>query len=401
MDTEPGHRSAPAPHPAGETQPQRHGRVGWKPLLVIGLLVAGLVAWGLSHRKAHAAVEKEGPVTVGVARVTREDLFNEINIPAEFRPYEEVELHAKVSGYVSQMKVDFGDKVKAGQLLAALEVPELLDQLTNAQAMVKKAEADCTNASQIYDRMFGVHQQNSNLVAQQEVDTAQAKYLSAVAALAAAKSDVEKYQTMADYTKITAPFDGVVTRRYADPGALIQAGTTSDTQSLPLVRISDNYLQRLDFFVSVQYVKDIHVGDLVEVKVDSLQGRKFTGKVTRFSDKVDLDTRTMPTEIEVTNADLEIVPGMYASVVLKVQRRPGVLAVPAQAISGGAVPTVYVVNDQHEIESRPVTLGLETPDKFEVLSGLKEGEWVMIGTRSFVHPGQKVETKAVSQLSME
>ncbi len=401
MDTESGPAPTPVPVSAGASDPKQRSCRNWKPLLVIGLLVAGLVAWGLSHGKAHAAVETEGPVTVGVVRIAREDLFNEINIPAEFRPYEEVELHAKVSGYVSRMNVDFGDKVKAGQLLATLEVPELLDQLTNAQAMVKKAEADCTNANQIYDRMFGVHQQNSNLVAQQEVDTAQSKYLSAAAALAAAKSDVEKYQTMAEYTKITAPFDGVVTRRYADPGALIQAGTTSDTQSLPLVRISDNYLQRLDFFVSVQYVKDIHVGDWVEVKVDSLPGRTFTGKVTRFSDKVDMDTRTMPTEIEVTNADLEIVPGMYASVILKVQRRPGVLAVPMQAVSGEATPTVYLVNNQHEIESRPVTLGLETPDKFEVVSGLKEGEWVMIGTRSFVHPGQKVETKAVSDLTME
>ena len=401
MDTEPGHAPTPAPDRAQETKSEPRGRMGWMPWLLIGLVVVGLVVWGLSHGKARAAGDGDAPVTVGVVRVDREDLFNELEIPAEFRPYEEVELHAKVSGYVSQMNVDFGDKVKAGQLLATLEVPEILDQLTNAQAMVKKAEADCTNANQIYDRMFSVRQQNTNLVAQQEVDNAQAKYLSAAAALAAARSDMEKYQTMVDYTKITAPFDGVVTRRYADPGALIQAGTTSDTQAMPLVRISDNYLQRLDFFVSVQYVKDIHVGDLVEVKVDSLQGRKFTGKVTRFSDKVDMDTRTMPTEIEVTNADLEIVPGMYASVVLKVQRRPGVLAVPAQAVNGTVDPTVYVVNDQHEIESRSVMLGLETADKFEVVSGLKEGESVMIGTRSFVRPGQKVETKTVTQLSME
>jgi multidrug efflux pump subunit AcrA (membrane-fusion protein) len=88
-------------------------------------------------------------------------------------------------------------------------------------------------------------------------------------------------------------------------------------------------------------------------------------------------------------------------VILKVQRRPGVLAVPMQAVSGEATPTVYVVNEQHELESRPVKLGLETADKFEVVSGLKEGEWVMIGSRSFVHPGEKVETKAVSQLIME
>ena len=150
----------------------------------------------------------------------------------------------------------------------------------------------------MFTRLQGVNQQHPNLVAQQDLDTAQAKDESATAAIAAAKADVERYQTLVSYTRITAPFDGVVTHRYADPGALIQAGTASDTQSLPLVRVSDNYLLRLDIPVQVEYVQDVHVGDAVDVRVDSLSGRKFTGKITRFTDKVDEDTRTMITEIE-------------------------------------------------------------------------------------------------------
>ena len=182
-----------------------------------------------------------------MARVTRQDLYNEVTFPAEFRPYVEVELHAKVSGYVREMKVDFGDRVKAGQLLATLEVPELHDELHNAIATQQKAEADYTNAHLIYMRLAAVNKDHPNLVAQQDLDTAEAKDRTTSAAIAATRADVEKYQTLVAYTRITAPFDGVVTKRYADPGALIQAGTTSDTQSMPLVRVSDNYLLRLDF----------------------------------------------------------------------------------------------------------------------------------------------------------
>lgn len=336
--------------------------------------------------------------TAGVAKVTREDLFKEVSIPAEFRPYEEVELHAKVSGYVEKMNVDFGDKVKAGELLATLEVPELQDELNNAVAAEEKAEADYTNAHLIYTRLLAVNQAHPNLVAQQDLDTAAANDQSAADAIAAAKDDVEKYQTLEAYTKITAPFDGIITHRYADPGALIQAGTSSDTQSLPLVRVSDNYRLRLDFPVTVDYVKDIQLGDTVDVSVGSL-GETFTGKISRFTHDVDEDTRTMITEIEVPNPNLEIVPGMYASVTLKVENHPHALAVPIGAILDGAVPEVYVVNRNNQIEERPVKLGLETPDKYEVLSGLREGEDVVVGDHSSLQTGEKVQPKII-QLSM-
>lgn len=366
----------------------------WAVLVVLAILaVVGLIFW-----RMHPGSPENAKVipTVGVLPVTRQDLFNEVPIPAEFRPYVEVELHAKVSGYVQKMNVDFGDKVKAGQLLATLEVPELNDQLNNAIATQQKAEADYTNAHLLYTRLKSVNQQNPNLVAEQELDSAQAKDAAAFAAIAAAKADAERYQTLANYTNIVAPFDGVVTHRNADPGSLIQAGTTSDTQSRPLLRVSDNYRLRLDFDVSVNYVKDVHLGQEVSVKVDSLDGKVFTGKITRFTDKVNLDTRTMTTEMEVENPNLEIVPGMYGAVQLPVQKHPNALAVPSQAVGGGNNPTVYVVNQNNEIESRPVKLGLETPDFYEVLSGVKERELVIVGSRSLVHPGQKVETTLIN-----
>jgi len=369
---------------------------------VSAVIVAGLSLLWATH---HSGVQTPAPAgstnapAAGVAKTAREDLYKEVTIAAEFRPYDEVELHAKVSGYVKDMNVDFGDKVKAGELLATLEVPELHDELHNAMGTEQKAEADYTNAHLIYTRLFGVNREHPNLVAQQDLDTAQANDLAAAAAIAAAKADVEKYQTLVGYTQITAPFDGVVTRRYADPGALIQAGTSSDTQSLPLVRVSDNYRLRLDFPVTVDYVKDVQVGDSVAVRVDSLNGKTFTGAISRFTHDVDDNTRTMITEIEVPNPKLELVPGMYATVVLKVEKRPQVLAIPTEAVIAGSPPTVYIVNPDNRIEERPVKLGLETPDKYEVLSGLHEGELVVIGNPSGFQAGQKVQPKLV-QLSL-
>ena len=365
--------------------------------IVIGL---GVIVGGASRARARRRECRLDEVpTAGVAKVTREDLFKAVTIDAEFRPYVEVTLHAKVSGYVSQMNVDFGDKVKAGQLLATIEVPELNAQLANAEATEQKAEADYTNANLIYTRLQSVNQAHPNLVAQQDLDTAAANDRTTAAAIAAAKADVEKYQTMVGYTQITAPFDGVVTHRYADPGALIQAGTSSDTQALPLVRVSDNYRLRLDFPVTVDYVKDIHLGDPVFVRVDSLNDKTFTGKISRFTHDVDDNTRTMMTEIEVPNPDLELIPGMYATVVLKVEKHLQALAVPTEAVAGEKTHTVYVVNPDHQIEEREVKLGLETPDKYEVLSGLNEGDLVVIGNRAGFQAGQKVEPKVI-QLSM-
>jgi RND family efflux transporter MFP subunit len=357
------------------------------------LLVLAIAWWSSRHAAARLPDRQDtsGAPVAGVAKVTREDLFRQLTIPAEFRPYVEAQLNAKVSGFLKDITVDFGDKVKAGQLLATLEVPELQDELNNALAVEQKAEADYTNANLIYTRLTAVNKDHPNLVAQQDLDTAEANDHSTFAAIGAAKAEVGKYQTLVKYTQITAPFDGVVTWRYADPGALIQAGTSSDSQSLPLVRLSDNYLLRLDFPVSVQYIQYLQVGDSVDVQVDSLGGRKFSGKITRSTGKVDTDTRTMMFEIEVPNPNLELAPGMYATVVLKVENHPDALAVPIQAVNSKD-NSILVVNAGDEIESRQVTLGVETPDKYEVISGLKEGELVLVGNPRHLQPGQKVQT---------
>lgn len=375
-------------------------RVGWRLAAVALLAGASILIWRAVNGRAisqNTALPRSSLPSVAVAPAIRTDLFNEVTIPAEFRPYLEVELHAKVSGYLDQINVDFGDRVKAGQLLAKLEAPDLVAQLNNAVATLRRTEADYTNAHLIYQRTFAVNQQQPNAVAQQEVDTANAHDLTALAAIAGAKADVDKYQTLVDYMRITAPFDGVITHRYADPGALIQAGTTSDTQSMPLVRISDNYRLRLDTPVSQKYVKDIHVGDSVEVMVEDLDSKRFVGKITRTMLKVDDATRTMIVEVEVANPNLEIIPGMYARVILKVQSRPHAVAIPTEAVPPENKNIIYVVDKNGQIEARHVVLGIETPNRWEVVSGIKEGELVVVGKFSQISPGQAVEPKVIEE----
>jgi RND family efflux transporter MFP subunit len=370
----------------------------WMAALALGAIV--ILCLGLLRGKSG----KTGPAnssapSAAVATVEREDLFRAIEIPAEFRPYVEVELHAKVSGYLQTINVDFGDLVKSNQLLGVLEVPELKAELDAAIAAAKRAQADYVDAHLIYQRLQGVDREHPNLVAQQDIDNAEARNNATEAAVSATKADVEKYQTLFGYTQIIAPFDGVITWRYVDPGDLIQAGTSSG-QAKPVVRVSDNYLLRLDFPVSVEYVQYMKNGSLVEVRVDSLGGKKYSGRITRFTHEVNEDTRTMTTEIEVPNPNLELTPGMYAAVVLKVQERPSALAVPIEAVSSGPKPTVFLVNSNNEVEERPVTLGLETANRYEILDGLKEGDKVIIGHRSEFHPGEKVEPKPAQSSSM-
>jgi RND family efflux transporter MFP subunit len=371
---------------------------------VSGVLGALLVGLGIARswsRTASAEISAAGQMPmVAVAKVDREDLYRQITIPAEFRPYSEIDVHAKVSGYVKQINVDIGDKVKPGQLLAVLELPELQDELDHAIAAQQRAAADYKDAHLAYTRMIEVNREHPNLIAQQDLDSADAKDAAAQGALAGTRSDVQRYQTLWGYTRITAPFGGVITKRYADPGALIQAGTASQTQSMPLVRLSDNNLLRLDFPVSVDYVRGIKVDEPVSVTVASLGSRQLAGKIARFSNKIDDSTRTMIVEMEVPNPGLDLVPGMYANVSLKVDEHTNALAIPVEAVTPGS-KTVLVVNSAHQVEERAVQLGIETPSKYEVVSGLSDGDLVMMGNPGQISMGQKVEPRITAPLARE
>ena len=391
------------------------------------IVAAACLAPSCSRRDpVEAGNPKETDVpTVAVAKVSTEDLSHGLVLTAEFKPYQEVDVMAKVAGFVKQINVDVGDRVKDGQLLATLEIPEMDDDLRRADAAVVRARAEVTRAQDeqhraessydiahlSYQRLFAVSEKKPGLVAQQEIDEARSRELVAGAQVAASKSalavaqeqvnvnlsDMQRVKTMMDYTRVTAPFAGVITRRYADKGSMIQAGTASQSQAMPLVKLSENSLLRLILPVPESAVPTVHVGQQVEVKVPTLN-RSFPGKVERFADKVSLATRTMDTEVDVLNPSLVLIPGMYAEVNLTLNQRKAVLAVPITAVDteGGRAGQVMVITPEQRVEVRKIELGLETADKVEVRSGLKEGDMVVIGGRAGLQPGEEVRPKMVT-----
>jgi len=351
---------------------------------------------------------------VPVAKATRANLVKDISLYADFRPYQEIMVHAKVSGYVQSMLVDIGDHVQAGQPLAILEIPELQEDLNRASAAlsksqeeVKRAEADYRDAHLAYNRLLEVAKAHPTLVAQQELDAAQDKDTAMAGTLGSARENVQECQaeldrmhTMLDYATITAPFSGIITKRFADTGALIQAGTASNTQAMPLVELAEDSRLRLDFPVPESAVPKIHVGAPVEISVDALH-KTFLGKISRYSGKVDVSTRKMETEVDILNHDLKLTPGMYATVRLVLEQRRNALTVPLQAVTLGQNPTVVVLNGEHQLEERNVTLGLQTANKIEIRSGLVDSELVLVGNRTGIQFGQKATGKLVDMPAME
>lgn len=357
---------------------------------------------------------------VAVAKVTRRPMARYLTISSELVPFQEIDVYAKESGFVSKLYVDYGSHVKSGQLMAVLEIPELqallqedqasiksmADQVTDAEHELHRIEAQHTVAHLQYDRLNNVAKSKPGLVAQQEVDDAHGKDLAAESQVEAAKSRLQSTQSqlavaqsklahdqaLYDYSKITAPFAGVVTQRYANLGTLMQAGTSS-TQALPLVRLSQEDLFRLVIPVPESYVRYIKVGDQVNVRVPSLD-RVFPGKITRFSVDVTGSTRTMHTEVDVPNPEGVLIPGVYAEATLTLDRKGNALAVPLQAVNQqGDKASVLVVDQSNMIQNRDITLGIQTANEAEVLSGLHDGDAVVISDRSGLRSGETVRPK--------
>jgi len=389
-------------------------------------LLAGVWRWfGRATEADDAAHAVEGgTVIAAVVRVERGPMDSTLTIAGEFKPFQEVEVHAKVAGYIQKIYIDVGDHVKQGQTLAILEVPELAAQLSGADAAVRHAKEEIRReqgdvqraqsahaaAHSMHARLKQASEQQKGLVAQQELDDAQAKDLeseaqvtSAEAALSAAEQQVEvavanqkQYSAMSGYTRIVAPFTGVVTMRYADTGSLVAAGTSSSTQAIPVVRIAEVSKLRLVLPIPESLAAQIHLGDPVNVRVQALE-QEIAGKVSRFADSLDMQTRTMQTEIDFDNRQGRLMPGMYAETRLVLARRPNTLSLPLEAVTPGAgTATVLMVTPESTVVERKITLGLEGKSRVEVLSGLSEGDRVVVGNRSQFRDGEKVEPKEVA-----
>jgi RND family efflux transporter MFP subunit len=396
-------------------------------LVSAAMLAAAVSQTACSHAEppiqAKSAEAEENAGVVPVARIARANIASRTVLTAEFQPFQEVDLMAKVAGYVRSIKVDLGDQVREGQVLAELEVPEMTDEVAKAVALVEQTGSEIAaardelqraeSAHQIahlsYTRLQEVSKREPGLIPQQEVDEVRSRDLVSEAQVASARSKLRveqnktgvakaeetRLRTLRNYVTITAPFAGTVTKRYANLGSMIQAGTASQSQAMPLVRLSQTSTLRLSLPVPESLVSGVRVGQPVEVQVKSL-GRSFEGRVARFAGKVDQSTRTMITEVDVANPARMILPGMYAEVALQTKQHEGVLTAPLEAIErAGSSTRVYTVDKASAVKVVPVQLGVEDAARAEILSGLQESDLVIIGRRAGLNAGDKVKPKVL------
>jgi RND family efflux transporter MFP subunit len=377
--------------------------------------VFGCKSDGVKSEAAAAAIPR-----AAVAIVRRAPVVKSLTVAGEFVPFQEVELHAKVAGFIRRINVDIGDRVRAGEVLAILEVPELNAQVSGAEAGVRhsqeeiglaksevaRAEANHAALHMAADRLRQAAAARPGMIAQQELDDAEAKDRASEAQVAVAKStvaaqeqqlDVAKaermhYTSLADYSKITAPFDGIVTWRYADTGALIQAGT-SNAGSMPVVKVAEVSTLRLRIPVPESLAGYVREGDVADVRVQAT-GDRFEGKVVRTTGALDRTTRSLQVEVDVVNPKRKLTPGMYADVSLRIAGNPDALIVPVEAVDRGTSGTaVLVVNTNNTVERRAVRTGLETPNEVQILDGVRDGERVIVGNLASFEPGQRVEAR--------
>ena len=392
----------------------------WILLLVVAAIIIVVVV--RSHKPA-AAPQKALSAAVAVAQ--QGDLTAQLQVAGQFIPYQNVDVHAKVSGYVRWIKVDIGDIVHTNEVMAKLDVPELRDQVAETKAAVQHAQAqvvrekdEVANADAAYraihlnyTRLAEAAKERPGLIAQQEIDDYQARDLEAAAKIDVAKASYEAAQQQLNlaksnedrvaalyaYTDIVSPFNGVVTFRYADTGALVPAGTSSNgtntnTESMPVVKVAESDLLRLRMPVPESDVPYIDIGGKVDVHVDAT-GEVFPGKIIRFTRALDPSTRTMLTEVDVPNPTLKLTPGMYAETTFYLHTKHNAIYIPAQAVvTSGNSYYILVVDATNHVEKRIVHLGIQTADRTEIIDGgLKAGEKVIAAGQDNYREGDLID----------
>jgi len=308
----------------------------------------------------------------------RGEIARSITLPT-FRilALQEATLYAKVPGYLKTLTVDKGDAVKEGQLLAEIEVPELLADQAQYTA---ESEVARTN----YERMAEARQKAPDLVVPQTVDDLRGQW-------EVAQAKLQRTQTLLQYARLVAPFSGIVTARFVDPGAFIPAATAGTTpQSAAVVTLMDYNRVRVQAFVPEPEVPFIKNGVPAKVSVEELPGRVFPGSVTRYAHALDPATKTMLTEIEMPNPTGELRPGAYASVELEVERKQNALLVPVQALlTEKAGTSVFTIVDGRA-KKIPVQLGFNDGANVEIASGIRDDQKVILIGKQTLNDGQPV-----------
>ena len=332
----------------------------------LGALLSVAAAWGQS-------------IDVPVVQPERRDFARLSSQPATAEALHEADLGSKVSGEVLELNVDIGSRVKAGQILARMEVPELV-QARNAAA------AEVTALRSAYERTAALAERNS--VTQRSVAEAKSRLDSAIARESQAEAQMA-------YATIRAPFDGVVTSRAIDAGDMVYQASSPKGSGQPLLRVAQVDVIRVKTYVPERDSIWADAGDLATVAFESLPGKTFQGKVSRVSGVLDPATRTMLVEVDLVNADGRIKPGFYGRTEIALERREQALALPSAAVrTDGGNAYVYVIGAGDTVLRTPVAIGLQDAGWVEIESGLTGGERVVAGTVAGLSDGVAVRAVA-------
>ena len=350
----------------------------FRPGSVLAVLVLGWLAAGCNPAADESAkAVPAAPLSVPVTQAKRGPISRSISLPANLRALQQATLYAKVAGYLKTIVGDRGDAVKGGDVLAEIEAPELLANTAKYQAEVAVAQAD-------HQRLSEALKKAPDLVVPLTVDAAKGRY---EMALASAKRN----ETLLGFTKIVAPFSGVVTKRWADVGALIPAATgNSSPQNSAVVTLADFSRVRVEVFVPEPEAPLLKPGLTAEVKVDELPGRAFAGQVTRIAWSLEETTKTMPVEIELANPDGTLRPGMFATAKITVSQKPDALLLPAEALVVEKARTSVFTLVDGKARKVPVKVGFEDGKSFEVLEGVTAETVVIVTGKLPLVEGQPV-----------
>ncbi|MBA4149010.1 MAG: efflux RND transporter periplasmic adaptor subunit [Verrucomicrobia bacterium] len=319
----------------------------------------------------------QAPVDVKLVQPKRGEVARNIALPASVIANQQVTLYSKATGYLKTISVDKGDEVKKGELIGEIEAPELLADIAKYKAELEIAELD-------YKRISDAQKRAPDLIVAQSIDTAKSK-------VAMAKANMERAETLLSFCKISAPFSGVITKRYVDPGAFVPAATAgSSAQNAALVTITDFETVRVQIAVPELEVPRVKKGLPVKVTVEGLPGKTFEGTITRFSQVLDATTRTMLAEVDFKNADGALRPGMYAIARIAIEKHSDVQVLPVEAVlieKAGA--SVFKVEDG-KAKKVPVKTGFNDGSFIEVLDGIQANDSVILVGKMPLANGQAV-----------
>ncbi len=358
--------------PHASSAPRRSYAGAWLALLILAVVLIAGIAIGILSRAhtEHTLVEttrQAAVLSVSTVHPTVTGTASEIALPGNTQAFNDTPLYSRTSGYLKAWYTDIGVHVHKGELMAIIDTPEVDEQLQVATAQVASAQADLNLANTTSDRYQNLLKQDS--VSRQETDVAVAGAAARLAALQAAQANLRRLQQLQSFERVYAPFDGVVTARNTDIGALIDAGGGS-SQPRDLFRIAA--IDRLRVFVPVPevYAPAIHDGATATLTVDEYPGQAFTGTVARNSSAIDQNSRTLNVEVDVPNAAHRLLPGSYAFVHFKLPEEAQLLSVPANTLIFRAQGTqVGVVRDGH-VHLQNVTIGRDNGNTLEIASGL-------------------------------